>query len=299
MTGKEAAVTEPGDPAGPTPSRDAPSGHTRLAIVIGDPVRHSLSPAIHNAAFAACDLDWVFLACEVPEGRVPEALAGAAALGVEGLSVTMPHKAAVADAVDDLSPAARLLGAVNCVARDGERLVGHNTDGDGFVDALAEGAGWTAKDARCVVLGAGGAARAVVLALAAAGAAEVAVVNRTPRNAEDAAALAGDRGRVVEATETGRFDLVVNATPLGMTGHGGPSLPLDPDLLRPGQILVDLVYEPAETALLAAARERGLRAFGGVGMLVHQAARAFELWTGAEAPVEAMAAATSEVLARR
>ena len=201
------------------------SGQTRLAIVIGDPVRHSLSPAIHNAAFAACDLDWVFLACEVPEGRAPEALAGALALGIEGLSVTMPHKAAVAATVDDLSSAARLLGAVNCVARQGDRLVGHNTDGGGFTDALAAEAGWSPAGARCVVLGAGGAARAVALALAEAAAAEVAIVNRSPRNAVAAAALAGDRGRVAEVGEVGGFDLVVNATPLGMRGHSGAPMP--------------------------------------------------------------------------
>lgn len=270
-----------------------------MAVVIGDPVRHSLSPAIHNAAFASCGLDWVFLACEVPEGRVPEALAGAVALRVEGLSVTMPHKAAVAAAVDELSPTARRLGAVNCVARDGERLVGHSTDGDGFVDALAEEAGWSPDSARCVVLGAGGAARAVVLALAGAGAAEVAVVNRTAQNAVAAAALAGARGRVAEAAEVSGFDLVVNATPLGMTGYGGAAVPLDPALLHPGQVLVDLIYEPAETALLAAARAQGVAAFGGVRMLVHQAARAFELWTGIDAPIEAMVAATTEALARR
>ena len=275
------------------------SGKTRLAIVIGDPVRHSLSPVIHNAAFAACGLDWVFLACEVPEGRVPEALAGARALGIEGLSVTMPHKAAVAAAVDDLSPAARVLGAVNCGARHAERLVGHNTDGGGFIDALAREAGWAPAGTRCVVLGAGGAARAVALALADAGAAEVAIVNRTAPNAVTAAALAGDRGRGAEPGEVGGFDLVVNATPLGMRGHSAAAMPLDPALLRPDQLLVDLVYEPAETALLAAARERGLRAFNGVGMLVHQAARAFELWTGNEAPIEAMVATTTEALARR
>lgn len=275
------------------------SGHTRLAIVIGDPVRHSLSPVIHNAGFTACGLDWVFLACEVPEGRVPDALAGAVALGIEGLSVTMPHKAAVAEAVDELSPTARLLGAVNCVARHGDRLVGHSTDGGGFVDALADEAGWTPAGARCAVLGAGGAARAVSLALAEAGAAEVAVVNRTPEKAVAAAALAGDRGRVAGAGEIGDFDLVVNATPLGMSGQSGPPTPLDPALLQPDQLLVDLVYEPAETALLAAARERGLRAFNGVRMLVHQAARAFELWTGTEAPVEAMVAATTKALTRR
>jgi len=275
------------------------SGHTRLAIVIGDPVRHSLSPVIHNAAFAACGLDWVFLACEVPEGGVPDALAGARALGIEGLSVTMPHKAAAVAAVDDLSPAARLLGAVNCVARHGERLVGHNTDGGGFVDALASEAGWSPAGTRCVVLGAGGAARAVTLALADAGAVEVAIVNRTAPNAVIAAALARDRGRVAEPGEVGGFDLVVNATPLGMRGHRGAAMPLDPELLRPDQLLVDLVYEPAETALLAAARERGLRACNGVRMLVHQAARAFELWTGTEAPIEEMAAATTKALTRR
>ena len=275
------------------------SGQTRLAIVIGDPVRHSLSPVIHNAAFAACDLDWVFLACEVPEGRAPEALAGALALGIEGLSVTMPHKAAVAATVDDLSSAARLLGAVNCVARQGDRLVGHNTDGGGFTDALAAEAGWSPAGARCVVLGAGGAARAVALALAEAAAAEVAIVNRSPRNAVAAAALAGDRGRVAEVGEVGGFDLVVNATPLGMRGHSGAPMPLDPGLLRSDQLLVDLIYEPAETALLAAARARGLRAFNGVRMLVHQAARAFELWTGTEAPIDAMVAATRQALARR
>ena len=292
-------MTESGDAAPLAGLPTGLSGHTRLAIVIGDPVRHSLSPAIHNAAFAARGMDWVFLACEVPDGKVPEALAGAVALGIEGLSVTMPHKAAVAAAVDRLSPTARLLGAVNCVARDGEHLVGHSTDGDGFVDALASEAGWSPSGARCVVFGAGGASRAVVLALADAGAAEVAVVNRTPRHAEAAAALAGDRGRVAEAAETGRFDLVVNATPLGMTGHRGAALPLDPEILQPGQLLVDLVYEPAETALLAAARDRGIRAFNGVRMLVHQAARAFELWTGTDAPTEAMAAATTDALARR
>ena len=292
-------MTEFPDPAGAAQTRARLSGHTRLAVVIGDPVRHSLSPAIHNAAFAACGLDWAFLACEVPEGRVPEALAGAVALGVEGLSVTMPHKAAAAAAVDELSPTARLLGAVNCVARDGERLVGHSTDGEGFVDALAEEAGWSPDGARCVVLGAGGAARAVVLALAGAGAAEVAVVNRTAQNAVTAAALAGTRGRVAEAAEVSGFDLVVNATPLGMTGHGGAAVPLDPALLHPGQILVDLIYEPSETPLLSTARARGLTAFGGVPMLVHQAARAFELWTGVDAPIEAMVAATAEALARR
>ena len=275
------------------------SGSSRLAIVIGDPVRHSLSPVIHNAGFAACGLDWVFLACEVPEGRVPEALAGALALGIEGLSVTMPHKAAVAAAVDELSGTARLLGAVNCVARQGDRLVGHSTDGGGFVDALTVEAGWSPAGARCVLLGAGGAARALALALAEAGAAEVAIVNRTTRNAVAAAALAGDRGRVAEPGEVGGFDLVVNATPLGMRGHRGPPMPLDPTLLRPGQLLVDLIYEPAETALLAAAQERGVRAFNGVGMLVHQAAGAFELWTGHEAPIDAMVVATQQALARR
>ncbi|HSL59990.1 MAG TPA: shikimate dehydrogenase [Acidimicrobiales bacterium] len=267
-----------------------PTASTRVAAVIGHPVRHSLSPAIHNAAFAATGLDWTYLAFDVEPGDAAAAVAAMRALGLGGLSVTMPHKAAVLDHLDRVSPEAAALGAVNCIVPDGGELVGHNTDGGGFVDSLAADAGFDPSGARCLVLGAGGAARAVVVALARAGAVEVVVVNRSAAPAERAAALAGAVGRVGDPTDVRAADLVVNATPVGM--HGGPNgSPVDTTWLGPHQLVADLVYHPSTTPLLLAADERGARTLGGVGMLVHQAARAFELWTGRPAPIAAMRAA--------
>jgi shikimate dehydrogenase len=259
--------------------------------VIGDPVRHSRSPQIHNAAFAALGIDWASVAFPVPAGRAVAALEGMRALGIEGLSVTMPHKEAVTDAVDRLTEAAAVLGAVNCVARDGDELVGDNTDGPGFLRALAAEAAFDPAGRTVAVVGAGGAARAVVVALAQAGAADVAVVNRTPEAAERAAALAGPGGRVAAPPAIAEVDLVVNATPLGMVGERLGRLPFDPELVHAGQVVADLVYEPAETALLVAVRARGAVGLNGLGMLVHQAALQLERWTGRPAPVDAMTAA--------
>lgn len=273
------------------------SGSTRLAGVIGYPVRHSLSPALHNAAYAACGLDWVYVAMEVAPGEVPVALDGMRALGIAGLSVTTPHKDAAFAAVDDVSVAARALRAVNCVQLDDEdHLIGHNTDGDGFVDSLRHDALLDPVGLRVVVIGAGGAARSVVEALARANAAEVVVVNRTVSRAQDAAALAGSSGRVGTMADITAADLVVNATSIGM---GSDQLPLDPALLRAGQAVADLVYHPMETALLKAVVARGARPVGGLGMLVHQAARQFHLWTALEAPVAAMRRAAEAELVRR
>lgn len=280
--------------------RAAPTGATRVAAVIGDPVRHSRSPLIMNAAFAAAALDWVYVAFEVPAGGVPAALGGVRALGIAGLSVTMPHKDAVAAAVDELSGDARQLGAVNCVVNDGGTLRGHNTDGVGFVDALDAETGTSPAGLSCVVVGAGGAARSVVLALARAGAAEVVVVNRTRERAEEAAALAGDRGRVVAPDAAGPVladaGLVVNATSVGMQEPPGGATPFDPVVLHAGQLVADLVYQPLLTPLLAEAGRRGATPVDGLGMLVHQAAAAFELWTGTTAPLEAMTAAARRSL---
>lgn len=272
------------------------SGTTRVAGVIGSPVRHSLSPSIHNAAFAACGIDWRYLAFEVAPGEGAAAIRAMRTLGLGGLSVTMPHKADVAAAVDRCTPEAAALTAVNCVVPEGAELVGHNTDGGGFLASLAE-EGVTVAGRRVVVLGGGGAARAVVAALAGAGAADVAVVNRTPERARVAAALAGPAGRVAPPGAAAGAELVVNATSVGM--GAGQGVPIDPDLLRPGQVVVDLVYEPERTPLLVAAAERGAHPVGGIGMLVHQAALAFRLWTGLDAPLAAMAEAARSALAER
>jgi shikimate dehydrogenase len=273
------------------------SGSTRLAAVIGDPVRHSLSPAIHNAAFRARALDWAFVALPVAPGDVPRALDGMRALGIEGLSVTMPHKDAVAAAVDALDDDAAALGAVNCVWRDGGRLMGSNTDGPGLVASLAD-AGFDPAGRRCAVLGAGGAARAVVLALARAGAAEVAVVNRTPARAEAAASLADGVGRVAPAGVVEEADLIVNATSVGMgeLDPGSSVMPLPAALVRAGQVVADVVVHPLETPLLRLARSVGATAVDGAGMLVHQAALAFERWTGTYAPIDIMRGAVRQGL---
>lgn len=272
------------------------TGHTRAAGVIGSPIRHSLSPAIFNAAFSAAGLDWAYLAFEVPEGAAGLAMAGVRALGLEGVSVTMPHKAAVIDGLDALTEDAEALGAVNCVSRRGGVLHGDNTDGRGFLDALRLDEGIDVAGSRCAVVGAGGAGRAVARALGQAGAASIAVINRSAPPAELAVRLAGPAARLGTAADVGSADLVVNATPLGMgvvvstTGEPEP-LPVDVDRLSTGQVVIDLVYHPAVTPLLAAARDRGLRTVNGLGMLIHQAAHAFRLWTNEDPPLEAMSAA--------
>ncbi len=265
----------------------------RVAAVIGDPVRHSRSPAVHNAAFASAGIDWVFTAFEVPAGQGAEALEAMRVLGLAGMSVTMPLKAEAAAAADTADAEVEILAAANCIVplADG-RLRAANTDASGFVAGLQADTGLSPEGLRVALMGGGGAARAVAWGLAAAGAADVAVINRTGAKAEAAASIAdaaggsGRRGRVGSMEDIAAADLVVNATSVGMGSDA--SMPCDPTVLRPGQVAVDLVYEPIETAWLAALREQGVEAHNGLSMLVHQAAVAFELWTGTEAPVEAM-----------
>ncbi len=276
-----------------------PAGTEVAAGVIGYPVRHSLSPVICQAAFDRLGLDWTYAAFEVEEGEAGRALDHMRTQAMVGLSVTMPHKAAVAEVVDELSPAAATLGVVNCVARDGSRLIGHNTDGAGFCDAL-EADGVELNGISGAVIGAGGAARAVVAELARRGVAEVAVVARRPDRAAAAAELAGPVGATARPGDIGRYRLVVNATPVGMAEtEGAGSLPVDPEKLHRGQHVAELVYNPLQTPLLAECSRRGVPASTGVGMLVHQAAHAVRIWTGAEPPVEAMTEAATTALMKR
>ena len=286
------------------------TGSTRLAAVIGDPVRHSLSPVLHNAAFAALGLDWVYVALPVQAGAGAAAVAAMSTLGIDGLNVTMPHKTAAAAAVDRRSPVAERLGSVNTVTRSAHGLQGDSTDGDGFVRSLRIDAGFDPAGARCLVVGAGGAARAVVLALAEAGAAEVVVVARRAEAAAQAAELAGTRGRVGTVEEADRCELVVNATPIGMGEvvvdlaeatalAAGDDLPVPARCLGPGQVVADLVYQPIRTPLVDVARSQGAVAVNGLGMLIHQAALSFRLWTGEDPPLEVLSAAAVAELARR
>jgi len=199
------------------------SATTRVAAVIGWPVRHSLSPVLYNTAFAALGCDWTYVAFPVPPDQGAAAVSAMRSLGLAGMSVTMPHKEVVAAAVDERTPVAEALRAVNCVswADDGRRLVGDNTDAAGLVDALRLDGDFEPAGRSCVVLGAGGAGRAAVWGLAQAGAGEVVVVNRSPARARQAAALAGAAGRVGTPDDAAKADLVVNATPLGMSGGDG------------------------------------------------------------------------------
>jgi len=272
------------------------SATTRLAAVIGSPVRHSLSPALHNAGFAATEVDWVYTAFEVEPGRASAALNAMRAFGLGGLSITMPHKEAVADLVDELDPAAAALRSVNTVVPIGNgRLKGYNTDGAGFVASLtAEGVD---VDGRSVcVLGGGGAARAIVDALARAGAARITVVNRSAERAEAAAGVAGGIGAVGQPSVLPGCDIVINATSIGM---GTAELPCDPDLLHDRHIVADIVYHPRRTAWLAAARDRGAHTVEGLGMLVHQAILQARLWTGISADAAVMWAAAEREMASR
>jgi shikimate dehydrogenase len=284
-----------------------------VAGVIGDPVRHSLSPALHNAAFTALGLDWVYVAFPVAAGQGPAAVEAMRVLELAGLSVTMPHKSDVAGAVDRLAPTASRLGAVNTISwaasSGGGSLEGDSTDGAGFIDALRGDDGYDPAGRACVVFGAGGAARAVTLALAEARAASVCVVARRADAAAACAELAGPVGHArAAAPSTGgtdlaglveAADLLVNATPVGMLPGDALPFAVDPTLVHSGQFVADLIYAPATTPLLAVARARGAGTANGLGMLINQAARQVAIWTGRPAPVEAMSAAALAALAHR
>jgi len=272
-------------------------GATRVAAVLGWPVTHSLSPVIHNAAFEALEMDWTYVALPVEPGAVPAAIAGLRALGIAGANVTMPHKEAVADVMDELTDDATRLRAVNTIEARGDRLVGHNTDAPGFARFLERDAGFDPAGKTAVVFGAGGAARACALAVARAGLTRIVVALREPaRAAPLAAALEGFETEVravaFDNAEDFTADLVVNATPLGARGE---DLPV-PKIGAEG-LLVDLLYRPTVTSAQQAARAAGARAFGGLGLLLHQAALSFELWTGRPAPLEVMSAAAVAALA--
>ena len=271
----------------------------RIAAVIGSPVTHSLSPAIHQAAFDAAGVSWTYTAFDITDAAA--ALSAMRLLGLAGLSVTMPLKEDVAQAVDRLDPAARVLNSVNTVSWDGGELVGSSTDGAGFVASLAA-AGVAVDGAQISVIGAGGAARSVIDALGRAGAADITVLNRTRDRAEYAASLskAASVGIVSDIT---RADIVINATSVGMgvsiDNATDLDMACDPALLRSGQVVADLVYHPLETAWIRAAADIGATTVDGLGMLVQQAALQQLQWLGTMPDTTAMRIAAEAELARR
>ena len=273
------------------------SGKTRMFCVLGHPVGHSLSPAMQNAALREMGVDGVYVACDVTPEGLADAVRGLQALGAGGVNCTIPHKEALLALMDELSGDAELIGAVNTIVFREGRRIGYNTDAPGFLAALrAEGV--EPEGAEVVVLGSGGSARAVVVALARCGA-RVTVANRTVARAEELAREMSDRlgtsgieALPMEADAlrpaVERATLIVNTTSLGMSPHTERMPPVPVEALHPGLFVYYLIYNPLETALLRTARARGARGAHGAGMLARQGALALELWTGQPAPAELM-----------
>jgi shikimate dehydrogenase len=267
-------------------SARATGAATQLCGILLHPAGHTRSPAMHNAAFAALGIDAVYLAFDVAPDDLRAAIAGARALGVRQLAISLPHKQAVMEHLDAVDDVARTIGAVNTVTRVGDRLVGANTDWQGIARALGRETELTGK--RAVVLGAGGTARAAVYALAQAGA-RVRVLNRTAERARALAReLGAEGGGELFALGEEPYDVLVNTTSVGLRSELSP---VEAAALRPGSVVLDAVYEPLETRLLRDARARGARAVSGKWMLVEQAREQLRLWTGRAPEAELLGSA--------
>lgn len=274
------------------------NGNTRLVGIIGDPVSHSLSPRMQNAAFAAMGLNLCYVPLHVEAEHLPAALVGLRAMQFLGANVTIPHKMAVARLLDNLASSAAMTGSVNTIVNREDRLEGHNTDGIGFIRSLEEHTQIDYKNSPVLITGAGGAARAVAVALAAKGVPQISIVNRTRATAAEFETLLtsnfpGLRVAVMTPDEdyaelAAQSNLIINATPLGMEGSL-KRLSLRVDKLSKKHVVCDIVYTKSqETPLLVAAKEKGASVLGGLGMLLHQGAEAIQLWTGFEPPIEIM-----------
>jgi shikimate dehydrogenase len=273
------------------------SGKTKICGLIGDPVEHTMSPAMHNAAFKKLGLDYIYLPFRVRPEELTQAIAGLKALNIRGFNVTIPHKVSVIPLLDGLDPLAEKIGAVNTVVNGGGGLRGYNTDATGFLRALL-GRGVKPEDKNVVIVGAGGAARAIAYILAEKGA-HLTIINRKLELdwAEDIAQLIledfGREVRVMEllprklAVALPGADILVNATSVGMSPAGGRS-PVPARLLHRRTVVFDVVYNPMTTKLLREARAAGAKTIGGVDMLAWQGALAFEKWTGQAAPLALM-----------
>ena len=259
---------------------------------------------MQEAGFRELGLNWRYLTIEVAPAKLGQAMAGVRAFGMRGLNLTIPHKIAVMQYLDEIAPDAAVIGAVNTVRREGDRLIGENTDGKGFLHGVRTDGGLDPRGKRAVVLGAGGAARAIVTELALAGAAEVLVVNRSVERGEAMVAdLAGKTGRPIRferwrgtyAVNAGT-DLLVNATSIGLYPDVHAMPPVDLSGARPGMLVSDVVFNPPETPLLADARRLGLPTLDGLSMLVYQGTIGFQLWIGREAPAAVMKQALARAL---
>jgi shikimate dehydrogenase len=281
------------------------SGKTRVCGVIGDPIEHTLSPIIHNAAFNSLNLDIVFLAFKVNFQEVGSALAGMRALNFVGLNVTMPHKKAVISYLDGIDPDAKFLDSINTINKKDSKLIGFNTDGIGALKALREN-GVNPQEKRVLLLGAGGAATAIAYTLAKESN-ELVILNRTPAQAEKLAnilkitgnkkVIAGSLSPNTIQQSLKNSDILVNATSVGMEPNTHQSLVL-PEWLKPDLVVMDIIYKPIETKLAKYAKAAGAKVVSGVEMLIYQGATSFEIWTGCKAPIAVMKKAAFNYLQR-
>ncbi|MBI5191553.1 MAG: shikimate dehydrogenase [Nitrospirae bacterium] len=272
------------------------TGRTKLVAIFGDPVEHTKSPAMHNAAFEALDMDNAYVPFHIrPEG-LGAAVNGLRALGFAGSNITVPHKERVMEFLDSVDPEAKKMGAVNTIVNRDGRLTGYNTDGRGFVMSLKLDAGFDPDKKRVFVCGAGGASRGIGTALAMAGARRVyfydideARRDRLVMDVNSGAGREAARPSILDPDFIRGADLVVNATPLGM--HESDPLPMPKESFRPGQVVYDIVYNPARTKTIEAAETAGARTANGLGMLLYQGVLAFEHWFAKTPPVDVMRAA--------
>jgi shikimate dehydrogenase len=280
------------------------TGHTRIVGVIGDPVKHSRSPQMHNSAIQELELDYVYVPFHVKAENLRSAIEGFKAINVVGINITLPHKQNALPLMESLSEEARLIGAVNTMVFKDDFVEGHNTDARGFIDSLYENGINNLKGMKVVVLGAGGGARAIVVGLALEKVANITIANRTPQNAtnlaDDLSEKTGISMTVIALNDEklgdliAECDLLVSTTTSGMDPNA--ELPINPDWLNPKGIVSDIVYTPPETKLLKSAKDKGLKTIGGMGMLVNQGAISFKLWTGVQPPIETMRKALAQAL---
>lgn len=257
------------------------NGRELIAAVIGKPIAHSLSPLIHNTAFKQDKLNWNYHAIEVSKEQLKNCISEVRSQKIRGLSVTMPLKEIIIPHLDGLTETASKLNAVNCVFWDGDNLLGDNTDGEGFVRALKSEINDSLDGKSFAIIGSGGAARSVINSLSEMEVGEIVITNRNESRAEYAALLGGPNAKVGSLKDLSSCDFIVNSTPLGMSGTDSEELlPIPIDHLSPNQIVIDLVYNPIQTAFLREAEKLGLRTISGVGMLIHQALIQYERWTG-------------------
>lgn len=275
-----------------------------LVGCLGQPVAENPTGAMQEAAFRALGLNWRYLTVEVPPEKLHDAILGVRSFGMQGVNLTIPHKVAVIEYLDRIAPDAAIIGAVNTVRREGDLLIGENTDGKGFLRGVRADAAVDPKNKRVAVLGAGGAARAIVTELSLAGAADVLVINRSVSRGEQMVADLVSKTRAPIRFEPWRgtyavprdTDILVNATSIGLYPDVDSMPPVDLQGSDPWMLVCDVVFNPPETRLIRAARQRGLPVLDGLAMLVYQGVIGFELWTGQKAPEAVMKDALRQAL---